>query len=109
MKKKLRELLAISLTIPLINCASLPPPPEGELCIMQTATSNAACVPITKKIQSMMNKEPMPLDDSHLVNFSEMNKWVAFSPETWANIEAYILKIKTMIENILLGKNLNAN
>lgn len=84
--------LVISIIIPfLVSCASLPPPPIGDTCIIDIDNNDAVCVPISSAIQ---REHVTAADGTHYIWIRDMDGYVAFSPDTWGSIEAYILKLK---------------
>lgn len=83
----MRQLLSLT-TLFLISCASLPPAPQGYLCIVDIKNQSAQC----KGIATNMNPA------SYTQVISGMNNWITVSPSTWANIQTYIGQIKVIAE-----------
>lgn len=92
----LHKILLITLFIILSGCNNLPDPPKGDLCVMDAQTESAVCVPIKK----VMKKGDLDVrDGSHIVPIAQMDNWVAFSPDTWANIQSYTNELKNLAEH----------
>lgn len=77
----------------LLGCQSLPPPPKGEIYVMDISNNVAQCVPI----------EPSLVDQLYFVKggcpaipISKMDNFLAISPDTWQSIQGYIVKLKNL-------------
>jgi hypothetical protein len=81
-----------------VGCSSLPPAPEGDMCIMSPARDFAYCCEIPKDKDEI--EDPQNCYD---LAIGEMENYTAFSPETWKNIRAYI-KILEIQANLTLKK-----
>lgn len=90
-----KTLLVLSM-ITLGSCASMPPPPEGDTCIIDATRGYAICVPI----QSAIYRERIDLQDAtYKLPLGALDNYVAFSPDTWKSIEGYIIKLKDRAQN----------
>lgn len=87
--RQLRALIPILLVLE--ACASLPPPPQGDTCVINALGGYAICEPISAAVA---REHVNPHDSSNKVPISSMDNWVAFSPQTWGSIEKYILELK---------------
>lgn len=90
----LRNLL-ITISLVLSACASLPPPPSINTCIIAIHTdlnsSYAVCVPS----QSSIRKWHVDAADATTeIPLSTMDNYISFSPDDWSQIESYLLKLK---------------
>lgn len=85
------QLALLTIILFSLSCASLPPPPQGDTCIIDIKNNDAICVPISSAIE---REHVSPSDGTHRIWIRDMDNYVAFSPETWGSIEAYILKLK---------------
>lgn len=79
----------------LSGCQSLPPPPVGDLCILNVEEGTAICVPIKAAVR---RGTVSLIDGTSMIPISEMHNYVAESPETWAEIERYILQLKALAQ-----------
>lgn len=109
-KKLLLKASSIILLTSFLGCASLPPPPQGDLCVISVADGGAVCVPINPAVVkeyteakhlhcvNVPNKNALMCDKNSFeaikVEFKAMDNWIAFDPQTWANLQAYINKLK---------------
>lgn len=92
------RLRPLSIILLVVNCgclATLPKPPKGDLCVLDVQTATGECVHISK----VAKREKLDRDDvSSHVSINTMDNWVAFSPDTWANIQVYINDLKEIIK-----------
>jgi|GEM_PF-1588082 len=97
MKKVLLGVLMSSFL--LSACGSLPPPPAGDLCVINYPAGRGDCFPLsegTKRedfyyagIKTKL-EDPPPARGPIEVPLPEMDKYVSFSPATWENVQNYI-------------------
>lgn len=87
----MRLLRALTITFLISACSTLPPPPQGDTCVINAAAGYAICEPISAAVA---REHVNPHDSSNKVPISSMDNWVAFSPQTWGSIEKYILELK---------------
>lgn len=86
MKKK-QQLLILSLVILLTSCAGIEPaPPTGMIYTIDTINGRALGVPFPAR---QVSQTPIKF-----VELREVNGWVAFPPESWQAIEAYIIEMR---------------
>lgn len=79
----------------LSGCQSLPPPPKGDTCIVDVQAGGADCVSISQAVK-LMRVDSQDMDS--FVPFADMDNYVAFSPDSWAAIQAYIGKLKLLAQ-----------
>lgn len=94
----------------LVSCADLPSAPQGNTCIGDVPQGGFDCVPIPQDaapLEELLNAEPETVivtvklrakADGTFVPFSQVDNWVAFDPETWANIQTYIGDLKVLAQ-----------
>lgn len=102
----MRRLILVTILSAVINgCATqqIPPPPEGDTCVVDVANKGAECAPISAAAKALKrNIQARAESDAFIamirsmavqqafVNFSEMDNYVCYSPQTWGNIQAWI-------------------
>lgn len=89
MTRQLRRLSWVA-TLFLISCASLPPAPEGNICVMDIKNNQADCATITAVVQA----NGQSAQGTSVVQIKDMDNWIAVSPSTWAAIQTYIGDLK---------------
>jgi hypothetical protein len=94
---KLRIWLIIS-SLLIVSCSSLPDKPSGDLCIIDIKDNELVCAPLSSIKINMSFKEFLALEKDNVIPLSQADNYVAFSPETYGNIQAYINKLELMAE-----------
>lgn len=74
-----------------ISCSEMPEKPNGDLCTIDLPRSQLICSPIPKN-------DTDPPGKSFKTPIANADKYIAFSPETWKNISAYIQQLKILAE-----------
>jgi hypothetical protein len=74
------------LLIPLVtvSCSTMPKPPEGEICNLDTKADKSVCVQFFAKDIPSPSKDLM-----RIVPLVQMNGFICFPPSTWENIEYF--------------------
>jgi hypothetical protein len=86
------------------SCQSLPPPPKGKICVFGVEEMASHCSVISQNIISeirgiyKLNIQEIQTQGDQ-IPVTEMNNWITTDPDSWANIEAYINKLKSRLEN----------
>lgn len=88
--------ILIAVLLFMSGCGSipLPPPPQGDTCIVDVQNQGAECVPISSSIKHQTLKRD---DATSFVQFNDMDNYVCFSPLTWRNIQIYIGDLKDIL------------
>jgi hypothetical protein len=86
--KNALKLVVIQLMILSASCAGLPPAPEGKIGIYNQPEHHMVCT----SIKDAVDGNPNP--PVTIVPEAEINNWVGFDPQTWANIQKYIATLK---------------
>lgn len=74
------------------GCASLPPLPTGNFCVVSVASNGAVCVPIS--VVATASGSPT----SVFVPFVQMDNYITVSPTTWAAIQTYLGQLKIIAQ-----------
>lgn len=90
------KLTSLLLILSCAGCNSLPKPPTGNTCIVDVANSGADCSPINTAIRLRGVIPQIKANATIFVPFNQMDNYVAFSPDTWANIQIYINELKQL-------------
>lgn len=74
----------------------MPPKPQGSVCVIDIKDQFLICEPIASmtKIEDVRN-----IRQSHtaqLIPLSQADNYIAFSPDTWGNIELYINELEQL-------------
>lgn len=81
-------------------CASLPPPPKGQLCVFNAKTMMSNCVQISPKIVKKDDGQ-LSLDLSNAtiqIPASNMENWITTDPDSWKEIQIYINRLKVLAQ-----------
>lgn len=84
------------LAIFLSGCSKVPPPPQGQLCEFSASRYESVCrqIVVTPKDGTVA-----PGQATTYVPAMQMQGWIATDPQSWAEISAYIQKLKALIQN----------
>jgi hypothetical protein len=90
------------LTCSLLSCRTLPKKPEGDLCIIDVPRYQLICAKISnaQNATDLFDIETFFMSNQvTVIPLLDADKYVAFSPDTWGNIEVYIKKLEDQIVN----------
>jgi hypothetical protein len=100
-KKRLKIWLIIS-SLALASCKTLPKKPEGDLCIVDVPRYQLICAKISKAetTNDLFDMQTFFMSNEvTTIPLLDADKYIAFSPDTWGNIEVYIKKLEDQIVN----------
>ena len=92
-----RILSATSLFFILSACAGLPPKPMADLCTLDVKSGLAHC----SKIRAKMIRQNPRIGDSYSIPISEMDRFIAVSPDGWGEIVVYIKRLKALARRMM--------
>jgi hypothetical protein len=102
------KLLKTLLTIFLINLSGcgtngIPPTPEADLCTIDLVRSQLICYPIGGLVPRKNTTLNSTIDfienrDAHYIPLDLADKYIAFSPDSYAAISGYISELVTIVK-----------
>lgn len=78
------------------GCSSLPKAPTGYTCVVDVANNGADCSPISSAVRFRNNISQIKANATIFIPFAQMDNYVAFSPDSWGNIQVYINELKQL-------------
>lgn len=83
----------IAMVFACTGCASLPPPPQGNLCLFDAHSMESVCRAITPAIvQTGLEAQPVTV----VVEAKRMQGWITTDARSWYGIQIYINELKQL-------------
>ena len=99
----LLKTLAIISSLLVISCAgvTLPDKPQGNICTVDLPRLQLICAPINsaENIHDVFDKNFFETREVTKIPLSDVDKYIAFSPDTWGNVHIYIKNLENLIKN----------
>lgn len=94
-----KTLLVALFLVGFASCGSMPPPPEGDLCVVDVPRNRCVCFPIDGAVAEGKIRSATDLKYTNVVRLanggyqiplSQCHKYTAFSPKHWENYRNYV-------------------
>lgn len=100
--QNLKKMLLMTLLVTSSGCSQLPDKPKGDLCVIDIRDQDLICVPMSVMTAPKTFKDFVKLVTSSSathVPLSQADNYVAFSPDTYGNVEKYIKQLEEIAKN----------
>lgn len=97
--QSLKKMLLLTSLIIFSGCSGLPDKPKGDLCVIDIHDQNLVCVPISSMTEGMTFEQFYILSKTVNIPLDQADNYVAFSPDTYGNIEKYIKQLENIAKN----------
>lgn len=96
-----KKLFLTSLTVFSFGCASLPPKPTGDICLIDLPRSQLVCAPLggASSVDQVFSKQFVIMNATTTIPLDQADKYISFSPDTWGNVHVYIKKLEDFAQN----------